>query len=132
MQADEEIKKELVNNLREWLGEFVREAEKLIDSIERAETVERIMELERDLRVAWIDYMPTGSDHCYFCLGYPCCECKYAEFHGVCTIDKQEDLLRELWRCIERVKTNDYGAIKVVQGLLMKMIKELYYSGEEY
>ena len=135
MQVDEGMRKQLVNNLREYFEEFAGKVEELIDRMEGAETVERVMELKRDLLVMWVDYIPLGAGHCYFCLGeWDCSECEYARHHGECAIDRhrRDELEMELWDCIGRVEVDDYTAIRAVEIVLKRAIRELYYSGEEY
>jgi len=121
LKADEEIKKEMAENIRINLRRLQEKTECLLSEIASAETVEEVMRKKRLILLLWLDYMPMDESSCYFCLLNErtdvelCRGCEYAEVHGFCS-DKDSDYA-QIWRA----KKN-----------LRQLIQEKYYSGEKY
>jgi len=127
MKADEEIKKEIVENIRIDLCGLQEKIEYLLSEIVSAETVEEVMRKKQLILLLWLDYMPMDEASCYFCLldertvveldevEMVCQGCKYAKMHGYC-IDED----------------SDYAQISRAREHLRKLIQEKYYGGERY
>jgi len=92
MQVNEEIRKELVKNLKEWQKELNYHIELCIKEIENAKTVEDIMRYKRNLLYICVRELPLQVGVCYFCLLYKdkekneldCKNCEYGKIHGIC------------------------------------------------
>ena len=119
VKVDEEVRKELVENLREWLRWLSRGLEEYMEEIGRAETVEEIMSAKKDLLVFYFNNAPMYSGECYFCILHAgeeyCDECEYAKYHGRCDDDGSD------WQRIRG---------KVME--LVRLVDENYYKGERY
>ena len=115
MKVDENVRKELIENLKEWATEV-----QLILSqnkkIKEASSVEEIMQRKRDLLITYTRALPLGSTYCYFCLETQrnCEECPYREAHQECL-----------------GKTSDFRWIVKKQKELLDAL-ESYYKGEQY
>jgi len=92
MQINEEIRKELVKNLKEWQKELNYHIELCIKEIESAKTVEDIMRYKRNLLYICVRELPLQAGVCYFCLLHKdeekneldCENCEYGKIHGIC------------------------------------------------
>jgi len=87
----------------------------------KATTVEEIMEAKKRLLQELTSFLPLGPSSCYFCLlhmdseGHPNCEsCLYAKVHGACYTG-----------------TSDYGQIQEACRGLRAALRS-YYEGETY
>jgi len=123
MIVNEEIRKELVKNLKEWKEELNCHLELYIKEIERAETVEDIMRYKRSLLYIMVRELPLQATTCYFCLLYrnketgklDCEKCEYGKIHGIC-FDSD----------------SDYQSISRKRGQLMAKIDFLYFKDDKY
>jgi len=125
MRVNEEIRKELIKNLKERLCFFNNFMASIIRRMAKVESVEKLMKLKKEMLLWWIRLIPLGRSHCYFCLKaerseyYPmelCPDCEYAKIHGNCTEDD-----------------SDYSKIEKALALLEKRIEKLYVKrGERY
>jgi len=122
MIVNEEIRKELVKNLKEWKEELNCHLELYIKEIERAETVEDIMRYKRSLLYIMVKELLLQATVCYFCLLYgqgteklDCKKCEYGKLHRICF---ESD--------------SDYYSILKARNELLRKIEFLYYKGEEY
>ena len=117
MKVDEGVREELIKNLRDWLDDFNFTMKKIIDSMEKAKSVEEIMKLKKKLLLKAIDMLPIFAEECYFCIlcSSECSICKYKDYHGVC-----------------HNSNSDYMKIIEKRRELMELIEKLYYKGEKY
>ena len=113
MQINEEIRKELVKNLKEWQKELNYHIELCIKEIENAKTVEDIMRYKRNLLYMYVRELPLQAGTCYFCLLHKdeekneldCENCEYGKLHGICLelgsdyqkiLEKRRQLMAEI------------------------------------
>jgi len=111
MALNKNLKDELVHNLRMWLNSLKDKLKNIITKIKNAETINEIMALKKDLLLMYVNEIPLTAKECYFCIGYVCEECPYAEYHGIC-----ED------------KYSEYSQIKDAVDKLKTLIDEKYYD----
>jgi len=121
MKIDKSVKKELIENLEDWLDRFHDAIEFKIEKMKDAKTVEEIMQLKKELLVLCLKKLPLGDSYCYFCIlqDYKdicgCKSCLYAKVHGYCNnVD------------------SDYKKVKMAIGKAIDTIEEKYYFGETY
>lgn len=124
MEVDEEVRKTLVKNLREWLSTLVRRIEQGIEKIEKAKTVEEIMQIKQGVLAYYFINAPMYAGECYFCILHAsedeedemyCGECEYAEHHGVCNDEG-----------------SDWAKMRDMKDGLVKFVIDNYYRGEKY
>ena len=125
MEIDEEVRQELIKNLKDRLALFNNFITRIIRRMAKVQSVEKLMKLKKELLLWWIRLIPLGPGHCYFCLkdklnesysSLRCSNCEYARIHGNCTEDD-----------------SDYSKIVRALALLEKRIEKLYVKrGERY
>jgi len=117
MKVDEEVRRQLIENLKIWLKRLNRIVKSLVKDMEEAETVEEIMALKRELLLRYICLIPISASYCYFCIKHDleCNKCEYAKHHGICTYAE-----------------SDYAKIIDKAKELELTVAELYYKGEKY
>jgi len=122
MIVNEEIRKKLVKNLKEWKKELNCHLELCIEEMERVRTVEDLMRYKRNLLYIMVRELPLQATACYFCLLHgqgteklDCEKCEYGKLHGICF---ESD--------------SDYYSILKARNELLRKIEFLYYRGEEY
>ncbi|RLE48715.1 MAG: hypothetical protein DRJ18_01445 [Candidatus Methanomethylicota archaeon] len=125
MRVDEEIRQELIKNLKDRLALFNNFNTRIIRRMAKVQSVEKLMKLKKELLLWWIRFIPLGLGHCYFCLkdklnesysSLRCSNCEYARIHGKCTED-----------------SSDYMKIVKTLERLEKKIEKLYFKrGERY
>jgi len=114
--AEDFIKEKVVKNIRETLDRMYEVIEAMLEGMKEAETVDEFMRLKKNLLVRWLEFMPLGIAHCYFCMmhfdeadDWPICElCWYGDMHGICSKEGSDfsiicDLYKELIRLIEEL-----------------------------
>jgi len=125
MRVNEEIRKELIKNLRIRLQSFTRRMNRIIGRMTRVQSVEKLMKLKKEMLLEWLQLIPLERYFCYFCIkdnleresiDDMCKKCEYAKIHGVCTEDD-----------------SDFYKIEKVLTILEKKINKLYVRrGERY
>ena len=122
MKVDEEVRKELVANLKGYVERLAESLNEYIEKIKKAETVEEIMKIKQNLLLFYLGMTPLTTEHCYFCIaakgknGYPNCKkCLYAVHHGECGYQNSD------WSKIMR---------RILE--VMDFIRDFYYKGERY
>ena len=92
MIVNEEIRKELVKNLKEWKKELDCHLELCIEEMEKVKTVEDLMRYKRNFLFIIVKELPLQATTCYFCLLHrnketgklDCEKCEYGKLHGYC------------------------------------------------
>lgn len=107
-ELDDEIIRELVINLGDWLEDTRKLVETFQIKLKESETKNEVMELKRGFLEYLIDCLPVGYEHCYYCLdkvnsGDSCLNCEYAKDHGICSDNTMSDW-SELRRVISKMK----------------------------
>ena len=117
MKADEDTKDTLIYEFEQWSNSIKHIIDKIISAMRKAETVEELMALKRELLLRLLDMLPLHANYCYFCVkNFTRCEkCEYAKFHGICTKEP-----------------SDYATIKRKLDELKTLIKYRYYAEEKY
>jgi len=121
MKIDKSVKKELIENLENWLDRFHDAIEFKIEEMKDAKTVEEIMQLKKELLFLCLERLPLGDSYCYFCIlqdyknNSSCKNCLYAKIHGYCNDVK-----------------SDYKKVKMAVGKAIDTIEKFYYSNETY
>ena len=123
MQVNEEIKKELIKNLKEWQKELNYHIDFCIEGIKDSKTVEDIMRYKRTLLYMCVRELPLQATTCYFCLLHRdketgdlnCEDCEYGKLHGICF---EPD--------------SDYQRILRKRNQLMYEIDVSYFDDDEY
>ena len=121
MKVNKDVKKRLIANLKCWLQDLNNSVKTILKHMRKAETVEEIMQLKKDLLILCLEKLPLEDDHCYFCVlqDYKdisdCKGCLYAKVHGYC----------------ENINS-DYKKVKIAVGKAIDTIEEKYYFGETY
>jgi len=121
MKVNKDVKEKLIKSLKDWLDWFYKSIEFKIEEIKEAETVEKIMQLKKELLVFCLEGLPLEDIHCYFCIlqdyknDSTCKGCLYAKIHGYCADVK-----------------SDYKKVKMAIGKAIDTIEEKYYFGETY
>ena len=123
MKVDEEIKKELVKNLKEWQKELNYHIDFCIEGIKNSKTVEDIMRYKRNLLYMCVRELPLQATTCYFCLLHRdkktedlnCEDCEYGKLHGICF---EPD--------------SDYQSILKIRNQLRCEIEFLYFNNDKY
>jgi len=121
MKVDKDVKKRLIANLKYWLQDLNNSVKTILKHMKKAETVEEIMQLKKDLLILCLEKLPLDDIHCYFCIlqdyknNSSCKNCLYAKIHGYC----------------DDVKS-DYKKVKMAVGKAIDTIEEKYYFGETY
>ena len=101
--------------IRHHLQDLYDDVTKLVEKLESAETVERIMDLKQEILRRWLEFFPLSESTCYFCIKNDLCyRCEYAEHHGICMGNG-----------------SDYGAISDALKQLIDALDN-YYKGERY
>ena len=115
MRANEMIKKELLQNLKDWKNRRDEAFKKLEKEIKKAKTVGQLMECKKKFLADLVLDLPITNKYCYFCLEYECNDCPYAVHHGECD-----------------VPCSDWHIIYDANCMLYELISRLYYRGEKY
>ena len=125
MRVDDRVRRELIKNLKAEFTMFSNEFKRIINSMSRVSTVEKLMRLKKKLLITWLYFMPIDRHTCYFCIKDEmeekdyldvCKSCEYGKIHGCC--------VRE---------GSDYDKIMKELGRLMAKIERLYVRrGERY
>jgi len=117
VKVNEATRRKLIKSFKMWLKMLNKVIKSLIKDMEKAKTVEEIMELKKELLIKYVQLMPITSSYCYFCIEHfmNCDKCEYAKHHGIC--DYAE---------------SDYFKIYDKAVDLKRTIEELYYKGERY
>ena len=97
MKIDNEIRDELMSNMRLREFEYRESFARFYRKAKQAETVEEIMEYKQELLMELVQNLPLTVDTCYFCLlhnfeddVHACNKCEYKKFHGKCTEDESD------------------------------------------
>lgn len=121
LKADKKIVNEIIENLRSKVSDFNHRIEYYLKRLEKAETVEEVMEIKQQILALWVFYIPLRGDTCYFCikcrdvLDVNCDSCEYAKHHGNCA-----------------EKDSSWRKINSLRWKLHDLINEEYYKGESY
>ena len=117
LELDEEIIDFLVYNAKSISNKILLLFDFVIGEIKKAKSVEWIMKIKKQLLLDLVNYLPLGTNSCYFCLLHSnCISCEYAKHHKICT-----------------EKNSDYKKIRNAQDNLYNTIKDNYYrDGEKY
>jgi len=88
MEANEKIKTDLILNLKSRFSRLEEWILLYLNQMKQAATVEEIMQIKREMLLAWLEYLPLRPENCYFCIEHSkdkCTGCRYKDFHGKCT-----------------------------------------------
>jgi len=117
MKVNEEIRGQLLSAMREHLENFEKLISSCLDEMEKANSVEEIMNLKRKILVLWTEFLPLGARHCYFCFLYDhCTVCPYGKIHGICGPGKK----------------SDYGRIREAEDHLLGSLERYFRAEERY
>jgi len=116
MIINEEIRKELIENVNKNFKNITSLYMNFIYNLENAETVEDIVKFKQSFLVDYLHSIPLKANYCYFCLENPyCVACVYAKYHKNCNYGDSD------WKKINDMRCD-----------LMTKIDSEYYRGEEY
>jgi len=117
MRINEEVREQLVSAMREHLLNFEKLISSYLDEMEKANSVEEIMNLKKRILVLWTESLPLGTRHCYFCFLYDrCTDCPYGRIHGICGPGKK----------------SDYGRIREAEDHLLGSLERYFRAEEKY
>ena len=115
MKANKQVQAELIRNLDRWFSDFQKSIDYFLEQIKKADTVEEIMQVKKDMLINMVNYIPSGRLYCYFCIENDddCSKCQYGKLHGKCGAN------------------SDYHKIGHDLSKLKDALKN-YYKGEQY
>lgn len=112
MDVNEEARDKVISNLQENNQLLQEEVTHILYKMEMAGTVEKMMELKRDLLYTYIHNLPIYDEGCYFCVernrrlysqsAHKCTSCPYGKIHGICIAPGSE--WKELMRALDEVE----------------------------
>jgi len=112
MKTERFILKAIVKSIRDAEQALQRLLDENLHRMEKAETVEEVMAIKKDILIDWITTLPILGVNCYFCYGFselnvqePCKICPYGKIHGKCS-DPNSD-----YRFIRERQSELIGAI---------------------
>ncbi len=110
---------EVIKNLNDTKKEFSAEFDTLLKTMEMVKTPKEFMGVKVQILRLFINKMPTGINHCLFCLmnNTNCTKCAFGIIHGKCSdsiiensdydtlLKKKDDLLNSINKMYDETKT---------------------------
>ena len=120
MLIDENVRKELLERLKNLRDEYEATFDLVERDYHRADCVEQLMAAKKTLLMNLVMDMPLGGDDCYFCIqrDAECEGCPYGAVHGKCSP-------------VQQGQTSDWMDVYNARNELRDALCR-YYFGESY